>query len=125
MISANKLYVGGFEGFKLSEDKAEIRAWTDLIALRNLPINKLELERLKQYEAHPSDSKHEDKKIFMRKSHVAEATPNTKKKKDALEPNQSADESKLGLLNQTNNVKDATPKISLAGLSQKNKGNHN
>ena len=47
IISANKLYVGGFEGFKISEDKLEMKAWTDLIALRSLSINKLEQERLK------------------------------------------------------------------------------
>ena len=33
IISANKLYQGGFEGFKLQEDKPEIKAWTDLITL--------------------------------------------------------------------------------------------
>jgi len=37
VISANKLYAGGLEGFKIAEDKVEVRAWTDLIALRNLP----------------------------------------------------------------------------------------
>lgn len=47
MISANKLYVGSFEGFKLSEERLEIKAWTDLISLTNIPINKLELSRLK------------------------------------------------------------------------------
>lgn len=47
VISANKLYQGGFEGFKLQEDKPEIRAWTDLITLKNIPINVMEVERLK------------------------------------------------------------------------------
>ena len=42
VISANKLYQGGFEGFRLKEDLAEVKAWTDLIGMKNLPINKLE-----------------------------------------------------------------------------------
>lgn len=50
IISANKLYAGGLEGFKISEDKLEVKAWTDLITLKALPINKIEAERLKQYE---------------------------------------------------------------------------
>jgi hypothetical protein len=68
VISANKLYVGGFEGFKLSEEKAEIKAWTDLIALKNLPINKLEMERLKQYEVSMMETKAEEKKSLFKKA---------------------------------------------------------
>lgn len=47
VISANKLYQGGFEGFQLSEEKPEIKAWTDMITLSSLPVNIAENERLK------------------------------------------------------------------------------
>ena len=99
VISANKLYVGGLEGFKLSEDKPEVKAWTDLISLRNLPVNRLEMERLKQYEISMNDNKDDKQKpITFKKSNVSESTPNMKKKKDSIE-NGANDESKLGLLN--------------------------
>ena len=39
VISANKLYQGGFEGFKLQEDKPEIKAWTEQIKLKAIPYN--------------------------------------------------------------------------------------
>lgn len=42
IISANKLYVGSFDGFKLKENREEVRAWTDLIYLKNIPVNKKE-----------------------------------------------------------------------------------
>ena len=45
-ISSNKLYVGNFDGFKLSEERKEIKAWTDMIALRNLPISLKNAARL-------------------------------------------------------------------------------
>jgi hypothetical protein len=57
IISANKLYQGGFEGFKLQEDKTEIKAWTDLITLKSLPVNIAEAERLKQYEEKPGEKR--------------------------------------------------------------------
>jgi hypothetical protein len=50
VISANKLYAGGFQGFKLNEERPEIKAWTDLIGLKNIPVNKAEIERLKNLE---------------------------------------------------------------------------
>lgn len=39
IISANKLYVGSFDAFKLKENREEVRAWTDLIYLKNIPVN--------------------------------------------------------------------------------------
>ena len=57
VISANKLYQGGFEGFKLLEDRDEVKAWTDMIGLKSIPVNKEEIERLKQYEEKPNDKK--------------------------------------------------------------------
>jgi hypothetical protein len=50
IISSNKLYAGGFSGFKLSEDRPEVKAWCDLISIKNIPISKKEIERLKQFE---------------------------------------------------------------------------
>lgn len=50
IISANKLYAGSMQGFRLQEDKPEVKAWTDLINLKNIPQNKKETERLKQFE---------------------------------------------------------------------------
>ena len=50
VISSNKLYAGGFAGFKLSEDRPEVKAWTDLIYLKNIPVSRKEIERLKQFE---------------------------------------------------------------------------
>jgi len=50
VISANKLYAGSFEGFKLTEDRAEVKAWTELIGLKNIPVSKKEVERLKAFE---------------------------------------------------------------------------
>lgn len=47
VISANKLYIGTFEGFKLSEGKPEVKAWTDLIKKKNIPFNKEDFFRLK------------------------------------------------------------------------------
>jgi len=49
-ISNNKLYIGNFDGFKLSEDRPEVKAWTDMIALKNIPQNKDEMERLRELE---------------------------------------------------------------------------
>ena len=57
VISANKLYQGGFEGFKLQEDRQEVKAWTDMIGLKTIPFNVEEIERLKQYEEKPNEKK--------------------------------------------------------------------
>jgi hypothetical protein len=40
-ISEKNLYKGSLDGFKLQEDKEEIKVWTDLINLKNLPKKKL------------------------------------------------------------------------------------
>lgn len=50
IISSNKLYIHNFAGFKLSEDRPEVKAWTDLIYLKNVPASRKELDRLKQIE---------------------------------------------------------------------------
>ena len=49
-ISLNKLYKGGMEGFKLQENLDEVKAWTDMIYLRNIAKNKDEESRLRMME---------------------------------------------------------------------------
>lgn len=49
IITANKLYTGN-QGLKLQEDRPEVKAWVDLIAMKAIPINKQEVERLKALE---------------------------------------------------------------------------
>lgn len=127
IISANKLYVGGFEGFKILEERVEVKAWTDLIALKSLPLNKLELDRLKQYEVHEVNTKNDDKtKLILKKSgdHQVLNSNSSRRKKD--ENGLSIDDSRLVLLNQS--VKggvDLTPsgitptsKISIPGFNK-------
>ena len=46
LISQNKLYSANIEGFKLQDERPEIKAWTNLISLKNIPENKKEVERL-------------------------------------------------------------------------------
>lgn len=95
VISANKLYSASFEGFKLSEERPEVKAWTDIIALKNIPINKMEYERLKQFEYNPND-KGDEKKIMMKKN------SDLKKKREMVE----IDESNMNLLNHSQKVSD-------------------
>ena len=64
MISSNKLYIHNFAGFKLSEDRPEVKAWTDMISLKSVPVSKKELERLKQVESNDaSQQKGQKKKV--------------------------------------------------------------
>lgn len=63
IISANKLYAGSFEGFRLQEDRPEVKVWTDMISLKNIPVNKKEQERLKQFE----QQQHEDAQLAKRR----------------------------------------------------------
>ena len=95
VISANKLYGGGFEGFKIQEDKPEVKAWTDLINLRNLPINKIEQERLKQYEQAQTNLQDEKVRFTLKKS--SEASQNNQNAKKKMNDVSISDEQK-GLL---------------------------
>lgn len=88
VISANKLYVGSFEGFKLSEDRPEIKAWVDYIGMKNLPQSKEEMLRLKMFDINLNE-KEENKK---RKN-------NTDMKKRRDQDNSMIDESRINLLN--------------------------
>ena len=46
LISGNRLYSANIEDFKLQDERPEIKAWTNLISLKNIPENKKEVERL-------------------------------------------------------------------------------
>ena len=48
VISANKLYSGNLEVFKLQEDREEVKAWTNMIGLKKIPVSKRELKRLEE-----------------------------------------------------------------------------
>ena len=50
IITQNRLYAGDQKSFNFSEERPEVKAWTDLINMKNIPQNIKELERLKQYE---------------------------------------------------------------------------
>ena len=51
MISQNKLYAGSQDNFKFQEDRPEIKAWTNLITMKDIPVNKREVERLATFQA--------------------------------------------------------------------------
>jgi hypothetical protein len=51
LISQNKLYSANIEGFNLQEERPEVKAWTNLISLKNIPENKKEVERLAAFQA--------------------------------------------------------------------------
>ena len=51
LISQNRLYSANFDGFKLQEDRPEIKAWTNLISMKSIPENKKEIERLAALQA--------------------------------------------------------------------------
>ena len=46
IISARKLYAGNIDAFKLEADRPEVKAWTDKIYLKDVPVSNRELERL-------------------------------------------------------------------------------
>lgn len=103
VISANKLYQGGLEGFNMHDVRPEIRAWTDLISMRGIPFNLVEQERLKQYEEKKSDKK-ENKGIIVKPGYVERNVGGeqnghqpVKKKKEESNSN-LADDSKTGIL---------------------------
>jgi hypothetical protein len=95
----------------LQEDRPEIKAWTDLITLKAIPVNVAETERLKQYEEKPGD-KREQKGIIVKPGYVERHPQNSngqggaehnhhhhtqKKKKEEL----GVDESKVQLLKES------------------------
>lgn len=89
VISSNKLYAGGFGGFKLSEERPEVKAWTDLISLKNIPCSKKEIERLKHYEhIEGSKDKKGQKKPIHKKPSLPRSDPK-EKPKDKLDKGDS------------------------------------
>lgn len=59
----NKLYTGNFDDLKLSADRPEVKAWTNMIAMKQIPENIKEAERLKELETTAKEQK-DVKKIF-------------------------------------------------------------
>jgi hypothetical protein len=69
MISANKLYTGAMDDFGLMSEKyssgsknsfgslPETQAWKNLIYMKNIPVNMLEVEKLKAFLNKPVDKK--------------------------------------------------------------------
>jgi len=50
------------QGFRLQEERAEVKAWTDMIALRSIPVNKKEVDRLRAFEAQKEEEQNQRKK---------------------------------------------------------------
>ena len=106
VITANKLYQGGFDGFNIQEDRPEIKVWMDIINMRQIPFNLVEQERLKQYEEKKNDKK--DPKGIQVKPAYIERNQNgeqnghhpVKKKKEDSTMN-LGDESKANLLKES------------------------
>jgi len=97
VISANKLYSGNFEGFILSESREEIKAWTDLIGLKSIPVSKKEIERLKEYEHLTNEREKENSK---RSRFAALNSSLDSKKGGASDRSGTMDESKQNLVTQ-------------------------
>jgi hypothetical protein len=49
MISANKLYTGSIDSLGLQDQLPEVKAWKNLIHMKNIPINLVEAERIKPF----------------------------------------------------------------------------
>jgi len=96
--------MGSFEGFKLSEERPEIKAWTDLINLKNIPVNKIEMSRLKQFEVLGNEKEEAHKQKTQLKMGGSEPSSNKNKKKEGNSGSQNLerqdpDESRVNLLN--------------------------
>lgn len=57
MISANKLYQGSLDSNGLQDQMPEIKAWKNLIHLKGIPTNLIEVEKLKTFQEKPVDKK--------------------------------------------------------------------
>lgn len=86
IISSNKLYAGSFEGFRLQEERPEVKAWTDMISLRNIPINRKEQERLKHFE----QQQLEDNRVARQRA----AIQKQKQSKDSIVSNEAQNKKK-------------------------------
>lgn len=63
LISQNKLYNPTTDGFKLQEERPEVKAWTNLIALKAIPENRKEVERLEALKAEELENLKKKKKV--------------------------------------------------------------
>ena len=86
IISTNKLYAGNMQGFRLQEDRAEVRAWTDLIGLKNIPVNKKEMERLKGLETQKDDEMLSRRKMLTKQLNAQKAGNGNKEHKPPKSP---------------------------------------
>lgn len=63
IISQNKMYSVNTEEFQFRENRDEVKAWTNLINLKNIPQDIKELERLRQFEAIEQENLKNKKKL--------------------------------------------------------------
>ena len=64
VISANQLYTGSLDNINFNTERPEIKAWTELISLKQIPTNYEEMERLKEFEElHKLDNQKKGRKI--------------------------------------------------------------
>jgi hypothetical protein len=57
MISANKLYTGSIDSLGVQDKLAEVKAWKNLIYMKDIPINLMEAERIKPFQEKPAEKK--------------------------------------------------------------------
>ena len=75
VISSNKLYNGNLHTIDYDEGRPEISVWTKMISGENIPINKEEMKRLKEFEdLHNLDNQRKNKRIPEKKIEAKEAT---------------------------------------------------
>ena len=57
MISANKLYTGSLDSLGIYDQLPEVQAWKNLIFMKNIPVNMIEVEKLQAFMNKPVDKK--------------------------------------------------------------------
>jgi hypothetical protein len=57
MISANKLYTGSIDSLGLQDKLPEVKAWKNLIHMKDIPINLMEAEKIKPFQEKPAEKK--------------------------------------------------------------------
>ena len=82
LISQNKLYSANIQGFKLQEERPEIKAWTNMISMKDIPVNKREIERLNAFQALDTDKP--KKKKSREKADVARSKTLSTQKKNLI-----------------------------------------
>jgi ABC-type polar amino acid transport system ATPase subunit len=87
------------QGFRLQEERPEVKAWTDMIALRNIPINKKEVERLRQYETGKEDEMNVRKRVSLQKKNSAPPKKLSEGNKTGLNASMAPNGDKMKLAN--------------------------